>query len=323
MMRISRRRLMRYTAAGLGAGAGNWLLTACGALTTVPATAVPATATMPPEQVAPPHLVVAHGGDRPEELVKHAIAALGGITRFVKPGNDVIIKPNISVAYYSYQYAATTNPWVVGELVRLCKGAGARRVRVMDLPFGGLADEAYTRSGIREQVLAAGGEMELMAEMKFVKLEMPKARELRSCSLYADILKADVVINVPVAKQHSLAILSAGMKNLMGTMLERQAMHFNIGQRTADLVSGVPLALTVVDTIRTLNDNGPTGGNLNDVRKLDTIIASTDIVSADSFAATLFGLQPGDVPTINAATQMGLGRSDLANLKIEHIAVGG
>ena len=317
MSRTTRRAFLRRLALSLGAGTGAWLA-AC----SQPDAGAPSTPrTPPPASIERPHLVVAHGGVQPGEVVKRALAALGGIERFVKTGHDVIIKPNISVGYYSYQYAATTNPWVVGALVKLCKGAGASRVRVMDFPFGGSAEEAYTRSGIREQVNAAGGEMEIMTGLKFAKVEMPKGHDLRSCTVFGDILKADVVIDVPVAKQHSLAILSAGMKNLMGVILERQAMHFNIGQRTADLASGVPITLTVVDAIRTLRENGPTGGNLNDVQKIDTVIASTDIVAADSFAATLFGMQPGDVPYIAAATRMGLGRSDLSNLKIEQITI--
>ncbi len=315
---LSRRILLRRLALGLGTGAGGWLLAACGGK-------LPSNAPAPvvtPASLASPDLAVARGGDRPEDLVQRAVAALGGIERFVKNGADVIIKPNISVGYYSYQYAATTNPWVVGALVKLCKGAGARRVRVMDFPFGGSAEQAYTVSGIKEQVIAAGGEMQIMTGIQFVKLNMPRAHDLRSVSVFGDILKADVVIDVPVAKQHSLATLSAGMKNLMGIILERQAMHFNIGQRTADLASGVPITLTVVDAVRTLRENGPTGGNLNDVKKVDTVIASTDIVAADSFAATLFGLKPADVPYIAAAMRMGLGRSDLENLKIEQVVVG-
>src|SRR5512143_3431336 len=133
MIPFSRRRFLRHVAIALGAGAGSWLLSACN----TPATAIPATP-VPKATAQPAYLAVARGGDRPEELVKRAIAALGGMERFVKAGSDVIIKPNISVSYYSYQYAVTTNPWVVGALVKLCKGAGARRVRVMDLPFGGM-----------------------------------------------------------------------------------------------------------------------------------------------------------------------------------------
>ncbi|HEY3340761.1 MAG TPA: DUF362 domain-containing protein, partial [Anaerolineae bacterium] len=173
---LTRRALVRRLALGLGAGAGGWLLAACGSK---PPASAPAPAASP-ASIAPPYLAVARGGDQPGELVLRAVAALGGIGRFVKAGADVIIKPNISVGYYSYQYAATTNPWVVGALVKLCKGAGARRVRVIDFPFGGSAEQAYTVSGIKEQVIAAGGEMEIMTGIKFVKLNMPRARDLRS-----------------------------------------------------------------------------------------------------------------------------------------------
>jgi uncharacterized protein (DUF362 family) len=290
------------------------LLAACN-----PAGVAAPVTTSPAPRAELPHLAVARGGDNPETLVKRALAALGGIERFVKRGNDVIIKPNISVGYYSYEYAATTNPWVVGALVKLCLSAGARHVRVMDFPFGGSAEQAYHISGIREQVLAAGGAMEIMTGIRFVKTEMPRGVDMRSCTVFGDMLQADVLIDVPIVKQHSLAVMSAGMKNLMGVILERQAMHFNIGQRTADLASAVPVTLTVVDAVRALRNNGPTGGNLNDVQKLDTVIASADIVAADSYAATLLDLRPHDVPYIAAAAKMGLGRSDLEQMKIEQI----
>ncbi|MGB3906718.1 MAG: DUF362 domain-containing protein [Anaerolineae bacterium] len=265
-----------------------------------------------------PDLVVARGGE-PEELVRRALAALGGMQRFVGPGYNVIIKPNICVAYHTYEYAATANPWVVGALVKLCFEAGAGRVRVMDSPFGGTPEEAYVRSGIQKQVLAAGGQMEIMSSFKFVPTDIPEGRDLRSKYIYDEVLNADLVINVPIAKHHSLARLTLGMKNLMGVMTKREAMHSNLGQRLADLTSRVRPALTVVDAVRILVANGPTGGDLNDVRKLDTVIATPDIVAADSYAATLFGLQPLDLDYVRAATEMGLGRSDLGNLRIEEI----
>jgi uncharacterized protein (DUF362 family) len=294
---------------------------------TAGATAAP-TAT-PGETIVPteappagyPDLVVARSGE-PEELVRRALAALGGMERFVSRGSNVIIKPNICVAYHTYEYAATTNPWVVAALVKLCQEAGARRVRVMDQPFGGTPEEAYARSGIQEQVLAVGGEMEIMSSFKYVPTEIPQGVDLRRCDIYDEILNADVVINVPIAKDHSLARLTLGMKNLMGVILDRPAMHANLGQRLADLTSRVRPALTVVDAVRILVRNGPTGGNLDDVRKRDTVIASADIVAADSYAASLFDIQPNVLTYVTAATAMGLGRSDLNNLRIEEIAVG-
>ncbi|MGC8873089.1 MAG: DUF362 domain-containing protein [Chloroflexia bacterium] len=262
-----------------------------------------------------PDLVVAKGGE-PEDLIRRALEALGGMGRFVRPGQDVIIKPNICVAYHSYEYAATTNPWLVGALVRMCLEAGARRVRVMDHPFGGTPEDAYVVSGIREQVEAAGGEMEVMAPFKFVEVKLPGARDLTRCAIYDEILRADVLINVPIAKHHSLARLTLGMKNLMGTIWDRPPLHRNLGQRLADLAGYIRPALTVVDAIRVLVANGPTGGDLADVRRLDTVIASPDIVAADSYAATLFGLRPEDLDYVRAGVAMGLGRSDLEKLRI-------
>jgi uncharacterized protein (DUF362 family) len=111
------------------------------------------------------------------------------------------------------------------------------------------------------------------------------------------------------------------MKNLMGLIQNRSSIHANIGQRLADLTSLFRPTLTVVDAVRILMDNGPTGGNLGDVKKLDTVIISPDIVAADSYATTLFGLRPEDIAYIPAAAAMGLGRSDLENLKIEDVPV--
>jgi len=266
------------------------------------------------------YLAVARG-ERPVELVKATIKALGGMERFVKPGNDVIIKPNICVGYHSYEYAATTNPEVVATLVALCLDAGAKRVRVMDQPFGGTPQQAYAKSGIEDAVDAAGGKMEIMSDIKYREANIPNGRDITSWSVYGDVLDADVFINVPVAKHHSLARLTLGMKNLIGVVLNPGKLHFNLGQRIADLNSLVRPTLTVVDAVRILMNNGPTGGSLDDVKLANTIIASHDTVAADSYAATLFGLTGADIPAIRAGVQMGLGTMDLESIKMEEINV--
>lgn len=270
-----------------------------------------------------PYLSVARGpGASPAELTRRAIAALGGIERFVKPGHDVIVKPNICNAYHGPEYASTTNPEVVATIVSLCLAAGARRVRVMDYPFGGTPQAAYEKSGIASAVAAAGGQMELMSRMKYRATPIPAGRRIKEWQIYGDILDADVVINVPIAKDHSSARLTLGMKNLMGIVDNRAGFHARgLHQCIADLNSVVRPQLTVVDAVRILVDNGPTGGNLNDVRQTDTIIASTDVVAADAYAATLFGLQGQDIGYIRLGAEMGLGRLDLDALKIEEITV--
>ena len=260
-------------------------------------------------------------GESPATIVEAAIKALGGIEYFVKPGSDVIIKPNICVSYRSYEYAATTNPEVVGALTALCLGAGAKRVRVMDLPFGGTAKQAYTKSGIEDAVHTAGGRMEVMSSIKFRDVNIPGGRDIRSWPVYRDVLDADVLINVPIAKHHGLARLTLGMKNLMGLIQNPNMFHLNLGQRIADLNSLIRPALTVVDAVRILTNNGPTGGNLNDVELVNTVITSHDVVAADAYAATLFGLTGTDIPAVRAGAQMGLGTIDLSSVKVEELTV--
>ena len=274
--------------------------------------------TAPPPDAA--YLAVARG-ESPKAMVQAALQALGGIERFVKSGNDVIIKPNMCTAYHSFEYAATTNPEVIAALVELCLGAGARRVRVMDRPFGGVARIAYNRSGIGPAVTAAGGETEIMTDMKYREVEIPRGRDIKKWTVYGDVLDADVLINVPIAKHHSLARLTLGMKNLLGVVERPNQFHSNLAQRIADLTSVVRPTLTVVDAVRIMVDHGPTSGNLDDVKLTNTVIASHDIVAADAYAATLFGMSGADVPATRAGAEMGLGTMDLSGVRVEEISV--
>ncbi len=342
MGKYSRRNFLKVAAVGVGAVTLGSVLDACGQATPTtispsdaastsfehpatlspfpPETLQPATETASPTNtpLPPPDLVVTSGGE-PESLVRQAIMALGGMEKFVPVGSNVIVKPNICVAYHTYEYAATTNPWVVGTLVRMCFEAGAASVKVMDSPFGGTQQKAYEISGIKEQVEAAGGMMATMSPYNYVRTQIPAAKILKYTDVYEDILNADVLINVPIAKQHGSSWLSLGMKNLMGVIQNRDVLHFSLSQSIADLNALIKPQLTVVDAVRILTANGPTGGNLADVRKTDTIIASRDIVAADSFAASLFGLKPENLAYVVIGTSMGLGRSDLENLNIRSI----
>jgi len=272
-----------------------------------------------PTPTSNPGLVVVHGKD-PESMVRKGIEAIGGMTRFVKSGANVIIKPNICVPYNTYEYASTTNPWVVAALVRLCFEAGASRVRVMDNPFGGPAQQCYEVSGIAEQVANAGGEMEVMQALKFHLTDFPEGEVQKRFSLYQDFLTADTVINVPIAKHHGSSKLTLGMKNLMGTIGERELLHSNLHTSIVDLASLIMPTLTVLDAIRILTANGPTGGSLSDVKETDTIAISQDIVAVDSYGTSLFGMTPDDVPYVKKAIERGLGIGDLSQLKVEEFS---
>jgi uncharacterized protein (DUF362 family) len=361
MKSISRRSLIKQAVTGLGAAAVGQIIAGCTPQATppaptppapVPATLVPTTpplpttapkptdlpkavdpaATAPPKATATivssptvmvqPDMVVARGAD-PAELVRQAIKAMGGMDKFIKKGQKVVIKPNICVAYTTVESAYTTNPWVVGALVKLCIEAGAASVRVMDFPFNGTAATAYLRSGIEEQVKAAGGEMVQMAGYKFVPTNITQGKDLKNIGIYDEILKADALINVPILKHHSLSGMTIAMKNLMGLIDKRESIHSNFGQRLADLSSQIKPVLNVVDAVRILMNNGPASGTKDDVKKLDTIFITQDIIAADAYGATLFGKKPEDLKNVVIGAEMKLGRKDLANLKIQELSVGG
>ncbi len=191
----------------------------------------------------------------------------------------------------------------------------------MDTPFAGPAEEAYRVSGIQDAVETAGGEMQVMSPTGFRPYRIPDGRDLTSWPIYSDVLSCDVLIDVPVAKDHGSTRLTLGGKNLLGVILDPGDIHANIGQRTADLMSVCRPSLTVVDAVRVLTANGPTGGDLDDVERLDTVIAGADIVAADSYAATLFDLTGADVPYVQAAYDMGLGEMDLEKVAVRRVRV--
>lgn len=314
MPQLSRRDFLKLS--GLTLAGATLAATGCSAQPA--ATASPRQSSQPSGSQA--YLAIARGAE-PAAIVQAALAALGGIERFVKSGSDVVIKPNICVDYHTPEYAVTTNPDVVAALVTLALGAGAKRVRVMDMPFGGTPVSAYAISGIEAAVKAAGGEMEVMSPVKFARFNIPDGKSIQSWEFYRDIIEADVLINVPIAKHHSLARLTLGAKNLIGAVTNPNQIHQSLAQRIADLASLIRPTLTVVDAYRILKDHGPTGGSLNDVEEAHTIIASHDLVAADAYGATLFGRTGEDVPFVKKCAEMGLGTLDLGSVKVEEVNV--
>ena len=300
--------------AGCGGGTAPGVSTSAAdsAAATAAAAGTPAASPSASASPAPAYLAVAKGQD-PAAITRAAVDALGGMTRFVQRGTDVIVKPNICTSSRSFEYAATTNPVVVATLVAMCLDAGAKRVRVMDSPFSGTPEAAYADSGIAAAVEKAGGTMVIMSPLGYADTPISHGRDIKSWQIYRDALKADVLINVPVAKQHGSTVLTLGCKNLMGVVLDRGGFHVNLSQRIADLTSVMRPALTVVDAVRVLTANGPTGGSLSDVKRLDTVIASHDVVAADSRAAQLFGLKGSDIGYLVAAHDMGLGKLEVGH----------
>ena len=265
-----------------------------------------------------PDLAIVHGPS-PAEIVKAALEALGGIKRFVARGDVVILKPNIGWDR-TPEFAANTNPEIVASIAKLCFEAGAKKVKVFDRP---VVDprRSYKQSGIADAVRAVGAEAEFMDDRRFKDMAL-SGHALKSWPLYQDIFEADKVINIPVAKHHNLTGLTLGIKNWMGIMGgSRGKIHSNIDESLVDVSLKIKPALTILDAVRVLTANGPSGGNLRDVKKLDTVIIGTDPVAVDAYGASLFGRKGDEIGYISAAHKAGLGTMDLSKIRLKKISL--
>lgn len=252
-----------------------------------------------------PDLVTVRGGS-PMRLVKTALENLGGMGRFVSKGDKVVLKPNIGWDRIPEQ-GANTNPQVVASLIKHCKEAGAASVTVLDNTCNDQR-RCYARSGIEGVCREEGAELRPLVPRDYVEVDM-KGEVIGRWMVARPVLEADCLINVPVAKHHSLTQLSLGMKNWFGAVGgRRQHLHQNISTTIADMAAYFQPRLVVVDAVRILKRNGPQGGNVKDVEQINTLVASTDQVAADAAAAGLFGLEPASLDFIVKAHQRGLGR---------------
>lgn len=265
-------------------------------------------------------LVVTQDGT-PEGLVRKAVEELGGMSRFVKRGDIVVLKPNISWDRVPEQ-AATTNPEVVAEVVKLCLEAGAKKVKVFDRTLNE-PRRCYKRSGIEKAAKEAGADVQHVYDRKFKKVKFPEGEMIKSWELYEDVLEADRIINIPIAKHHSIGGMSLGIKNYMGFLGgNRGKFHRGFDVKIVDLNTRVKADLIILDVYRMLFRNGPSGGNLADVETKKTVVAGTDPVAIDSYGATLFNLEPGRVSFLQEAHRRGLGEIDLKKLKIKTLTLG-
>ncbi len=265
-------------------------------------------------------LVVANGnGKSPASITRAALDEVGGIRRFISRGDIVVIKPNIGWDRLPEQ-AANTNPEVVATLVKLCFDAGAKKVKIFDRTVND-PRRCYKQSGIADAVSPLGAELSFIDDRRFSEMSI-KGQVLKSWPLYRDVFEADKIINVPIAKHHGLARLTMAMKNWMGIMGgERGRIHQRIGESLADICLVVKPTLVVLDAVRILTANGPQGGNVNDVKQMDTIVVGTDQVAIDSYGATLFGMKGSDLSYVKAGAALGIGTMDLSTLKIKTLNV--
>ncbi len=262
-------------------------------------------------------LAVASGGDA-AKLTRKAVDGLGGMGKLVKSGDFVVVKPNIAWNQPP-EIGATTNPEVVAEIVRMCKECGAGRVLVIDHVIDRPAEMVLGLTGIMAAGKGAGAEVAAAQnESDFRRIEISKGQAIKTDTCLKEILKADVFINVPVAKTHGATKLTLGMKNMMGCIWDRQAWHRNkLDQCIADYATTIRPDLIILDANRILLTGGPKGpGKTKEVGK---VIAGVDQVAVDSYGASLFEMSASEVSHIKLAHEMGVGEMDLTKVNIKNV----
>jgi uncharacterized protein (DUF362 family) len=252
-----------------------------------------------------PEMAIIQGGD-PTQLARQAMEELGGMRRFISRGDVVLVKPNIGWDRTPEQ-AANTNPEIVAEIVRQCANAGAKRVIVTDVSCND-PRRCFQRSGIAEAARLAGADVILPEPSRFKEVDL-QGEVLRTWQVFDPFLNVDKVINIPVAKHHSLTGTTLGMKNWYGMLGgQRNQLHQRIHESLVDLADFVRPTLTIIDCYRILLRNGPTGGSLDDVLLKKTLVAGTDPVALDAYVAKAYwNMEVDALPYLKMAAKRGLG----------------
>lgn len=264
-----------------------------------------------------PEVVLAENEDHVAAL-QASLDAIGGAGRFVKPGEKVVIKPNVGWDR-TPQQAANTNPILVAEMVRQCLAAGAAEVIVTDISCN-YTPRCFIRSGIREAVEKAGGKIILPRDEDYLRVDLG-GKLLTVWPVLKHFIETDRLINMPVVKNHSLSVCTIGMKNLYGILGgRRNQLHQEIDQSIVDLAAFCQPTLTVIDATRVMLRGGPTGGSLDNVAVKNSVICATDQVAADARAVEFIGVTADRVGHILLAQKSGLGQIDYKSIRYQEIA---
>lgn len=285
-----------------------------GATAAMAAAAVPVQAAEPVSTV-----VVVHGEDIPK-MIAAGIAKMGGWEKFVKPGAKVALKPNLAWKSTPEQ-GGNTHPAIVREVVLAAEAAKAKQVLIPENTCQP-EKETFPTSGILDALKGTKAKLYRPKRADYVEVDVPKGKICRKAKVSRDLIEADCLINMPVAKHHGGATLTISMKNWMGAVDNntRRSWHRDgLHQCIADFSTYLKPHLVIVDATRIMLDHGPQGpGKLAHPHE---IIFSTDPAAADAYAASLFNKTPEDVPHIKLAGELGVGCIDLAKIKIERVEV--
>ncbi len=254
-----------------------------------------------------------------ENMVKKGFAGIGGINRYIKRGMKVVIKPNIGFNSKP-EMAHTTNPYLVEAVAKMCIEAGAK-VKIFDRTVH-TPQLCYRRSGILKAAKNAGAEIEYIDNRKFRTVTVRNPLSQRTLRVYKDIIEADFIINMPIAKDHSSSTLTMSMKNLMGVLGGRRGwFHLSLHKSIVDFNKAMPVNLVILDALRILTDHGPGSGTPDDVKETKTIVFGTNPVTVDAYTTGLFNIPPERIEYLKLAAREGMGEIRRNKMIIKTVSV--
>lgn len=269
----------------------------------------------------PSRMSLVSGSDR-RKMLRAGIDAIGGISRYLRKGDRVLLKVNAAFAMPA-MLSATTHPDLVSEMARICFAAGAASVAVTDNPINDAAS-CFRLTGIEAAVREQGARLVMPGPSLFRPLSLAGARVIQGWPvLHGPLAHADRVIGMAPVKDHHRSGASMSMKNWYGILGgRRNLLHQEIHTTIRELAMMVRPTFVVLDGVTTMMRNGPTGGSLSDLKQTNTLIVSTDQVAADAFGATLLERRAQDLPFIAKAQEAGMGTADWESLHPERVSVG-
>lgn len=249
------------------------------------------------------------------QTVRKAVELLGGIGRFVNPGQTVLLKPNVAFASPP-RICATSHPDIISEIAKLCYQAGARKVFITDNPIND-PTSCFELSQISAAVTECGAEIIMPKTDLFRPLTLPGGKLLNNWPvLYEPFKNIDKVIGIAVVKNHTRSGASMTMKNWYGLLGGgRNIFHTDINTIIVELAMLMKPTLVILDGTQVMVSNGPTGGSSSDLKQINIMIAGCDSVAVDSFGATLLNMTPADLPYLLKAQELKLGTTDYQSLK--------
>ena len=252
------------------------------------------------------------------DAVKNSVDDLGGISRFVKKGDTVLLKPNL-LAAKAPESAVTTHPSIVqavGELVKDCGG----KIIIGDSPAIGSWNNITKKTGMSGVADRLGAR--LVHFDKPVQIKKNEKHLFKLLKISKDVLEADVIINLPKLKTHTQMYLTLGVKNMFGCVVgkKKPQLHMEAGKDSrqfarmlVEIYGSIAPALTIIDGIVGMEGNGPGSG---DPKQIGLILASKDAVAMDRIICEIIGAEPEKLFILAAAKELGYGNAELNEIQV-------